>query len=111
MGLLWVSSDIDNLEKSTCDTLLKRKNAKTTVNEHRCRLGDNGDSVDGDSISIRDDNVIIDHCSASWSVDEVLSTYMDPSETTITWRGRTPAGTLRLLKTAPMPNSILPATT
>jgi len=46
----------------------------------RCRLGDNVDSGDGDTISIRNDNVIIDHCSASWSVDEVLSTYMDPSD-------------------------------
>jgi hypothetical protein len=46
----------------------------------RCRLGDNIDSGDGDTISIRNDNVIIDHCSASWSIDEVLSTYMDPSD-------------------------------
>jgi hypothetical protein len=38
----------------------------------RCRLGDQGRA--GDSIGIgRGHNIIVDHCSASWSLDEVLS--------------------------------------
>lgn len=38
----------------------------------RCRLGDEG--LSGDAISINSGrNIIIDHCSASWSLDEVLS--------------------------------------
>jgi hypothetical protein len=38
----------------------------------RCRLGDQGRA--GDSISIgRGHQIIVDHCSASWSLDEVLS--------------------------------------
>ena len=38
----------------------------------RCRLGDQGKA--GDSISIgRGHQIIVDHCSAGWSLDEVLS--------------------------------------
>ena len=38
----------------------------------RCRLGDQGRA--GDSISIgKGQQIIVDHCSASWSLDEVLS--------------------------------------
>jgi hypothetical protein len=38
----------------------------------RCRLGDQGQA--GDAISIgRGHNIIVDHCSAGWSLDEVLS--------------------------------------
>ncbi len=38
----------------------------------RCRLGEQGDG--GDAISIgRGRNIVVDHCSASWSKDEVLS--------------------------------------
>lgn len=38
----------------------------------RCRLGDQGD--DGDALSINEGkNIILDHCSASWSLDETLS--------------------------------------
>ena len=38
----------------------------------RCRLGDEGSG--GDAISINSGrNIIIDHCSASWSLDEALS--------------------------------------
>lgn len=39
----------------------------------RSRLGDTG-GVESDSISIQDGtDIILDHCSASWSIDEVLS--------------------------------------
>ena len=39
----------------------------------RCRPGDNA-KAEGDSISISSGhNIIVDHCSASWSVDETLS--------------------------------------
>lgn len=38
----------------------------------RCRLGDQGDSGDAISIS-KGKNILLDHCSASWSTDEVLS--------------------------------------
>jgi pectate lyase len=38
----------------------------------RCRLGDKGRN--GDAISIgKGENIIVDHCSTSWSTDEVLS--------------------------------------
>ncbi len=38
----------------------------------RCRLGDQGD--DGDALSINEgSDIILDHCSASWSLDETLS--------------------------------------
>lgn len=38
----------------------------------RCRLGDQGDS--GDAVGIgKGEDIILDHCSASWSTDEVLS--------------------------------------
>ena len=38
----------------------------------RCRLGDRG--KDGDAIGVsKGRNIILDHCSASWSTDEVLS--------------------------------------
>ena len=40
----------------------------------RCRPG-NGRPGERDGITVREcDNVIVDHCSASWAVDEVLST-------------------------------------
>ncbi|MBN1972019.1 MAG: hypothetical protein JW787_00150 [Sedimentisphaerales bacterium] len=53
----------------------------------RCRLGDEG--LSGDAISINSGrNIIIDHCSASWSTDEVLSssTYSPVlSDVTVQW--------------------------
>jgi pectate lyase len=40
----------------------------------RCRPG-NGEPGERDALTVRDaENVIVDHCSASWAVDEVLST-------------------------------------
>ena len=53
----------------------------------RCRLGDQGRGGDAISIS-RGRNIIIDHCSASWSLDEVLSSSTgEPtlSEVTVQW--------------------------
>lgn len=38
-----------------------------------------------DSISSNGRNVIIDHCSASWGIDEVLSTTGDSSNVTVQW--------------------------
>lgn len=53
----------------------------------RVRLGDQGDG--GDAISIRSGhNIIVDHCSASWSTDEVLSASTDDPElsnVTVQW--------------------------
>lgn len=53
----------------------------------RCRLGDEG--REGDAISIgAGRNIIIDHCSGSWSTDEVLSaSTAEPylSEVTVQW--------------------------
>ncbi len=50
----------------------------------RVRLGDQGDT--GDALSINEGhNIIVDHCSASWSTDEVLSTSTgDPTLTNVT---------------------------
>jgi hypothetical protein len=50
----------------------------------RCRLGDQGRG--GDAISIgRGEDIIVDHCSASWSTDEVLSaSSKNPSLTRVT---------------------------
>lgn len=50
----------------------------------RFRLGDQGDS-DSDAFGGRySKNIIIDHCSASWSIDEVMSLYGNDS-TTVQW--------------------------
>jgi hypothetical protein len=53
----------------------------------RCRLGDQG--RDGDALSIGSGNhVILDHCSASWSLDEVLSSSTgrpDINDITVQW--------------------------
>ncbi len=50
----------------------------------RCRLGDQGD--DGDAVSISEGaNIILDHCSAGWSLDETLSASTDePTLTNVT---------------------------
>ncbi|MCB1120177.1 MAG: pectate lyase [Verrucomicrobiae bacterium] len=51
----------------------------------RSRLGDQGDESDAISIS-GGSNIIIDHCSASWSVDEVLSDQSDTADLiTVQW--------------------------
>lgn len=53
----------------------------------RVRLGDEGE--DGDAISINSGNrIIVDHCSASWSLDEVLSASTKSanlSDVTVQW--------------------------
>ncbi len=53
----------------------------------RCRLGDEG--TGGDAVSVgAGHHIILDHCSASWSLDEVLSSSTrDPvlSELTVQW--------------------------
>jgi hypothetical protein len=53
----------------------------------RCRLGDEGSG--GDALSIgRGRHVIVDHCSASWSLDEVLSSSTslpDLNDITVQW--------------------------
>ncbi len=51
----------------------------------RIRPGDINPIEEWDGISIRDRNVIIDHCSASWSIDEVLSPTMNSNNITIQW--------------------------
>lgn len=50
--------------------------------------GDPGSKSDsnGDAISItKGNNIIIDHCSMSWAVDEILSTWYSPSNITVQW--------------------------
>lgn len=50
----------------------------------RIRLGDSK-SFDGDAITcIRNKNIMIDHCSLSWGVDETASIY-DNENTTVQW--------------------------
>ncbi|MBN1788433.1 MAG: hypothetical protein JW806_08575 [Sedimentisphaerales bacterium] len=58
----------------------------------RSRLGDNIEGNEWDSIGISSDsfNIILDHCSASWSVDETLSTNStvmpaSPGNVTVQW--------------------------
>jgi len=54
----------------------------------RCRLGDEGSSGDAITIS-KGKDIIVDHCSASWSTDEVLSaSTREPTLTDVTvqWR-------------------------
>jgi hypothetical protein len=54
------------------DATLAIESDHVIVRYLRCRLGDEGSA--GDAISINSGrNIIIDHCSASWSLDEVLS--------------------------------------
>jgi pectate lyase len=55
------------------------KNYELDINTHdviirylRVRPGDPS-QAENDAISIRSSNVIVDHCSASWSIDEALS--------------------------------------
>ena len=69
----------------------------------RFRLGDRYPSED-DAFGFRNHkNIIVDHCSFSWSVDEVLSLYNNQN-TTVQWsiaRGKhadddTPKGAARL---------------
>jgi hypothetical protein len=53
----------------------------------RCRLGDQG--LAGDSLNIsRGQNIILDHCSAGWSLDEALScstAWPDINDITVQW--------------------------
>ena len=53
----------------------------------RCRLGDTGKG--GDALSINSGNrIIVDHCSASWSLDELISASTNRptlSEVTVQW--------------------------
>jgi pectate lyase len=52
----------------------------------RCRLGDvTGRAGDGISIEHGCRNVILDHCSATWSIDEALSLSGDVSNVTVQW--------------------------
>lgn len=54
------------------DGVLEIKTHDVVVRYLRVRLGDQGDG--GDAISIQSGHdIIVDHCSASWSTDEVLS--------------------------------------
>jgi pectate lyase len=52
----------------------------------RCRLGD-GNQQESDGLTIGNGarNVIVDHCSVTWSVDECLSTAGDNSNITVQW--------------------------
>ena len=67
-------------------------NRQLTVNANdvivrfiRVRPGDNA-GLELDAISVRSGtNIIIDHCSASWSVDETLSVSDDQSDVTVQW--------------------------
>jgi pectate lyase len=55
------------------DRALSVKADHVIVRHLRCRPGDNTKSA-GDAVSISSGkNIIVDHCSASWSVDETLS--------------------------------------
>ncbi len=56
------------------------------VRHIRSRLGDEG-STQGDGITVwrGNKNVILDHCSATWSVDEALSLAGDVSDITVQW--------------------------
>jgi pectate lyase len=57
----------------------------TVVRYIRSRLGDKG-IYKGDAVSVsRGSNVIIDHCSASWSIDEVLSMTSGADLVTLQW--------------------------
>ena len=52
----------------------------------RCRLGDvSGEQSDGITIAHTARNVILDHCTASWSVDEALSLMGDVADVTVQW--------------------------
>jgi len=52
----------------------------------RCRLGDeSGQEEDSLSILNGAKNVIVDHCSATWSVDECLSTSGNNTDITVQW--------------------------
>jgi pectate lyase len=55
------------------------------VRHLRCRPGD-ARRKEFDSISVADaQNVIIDHCSASWGIDETLSVTRDSKNVTVQW--------------------------
>ncbi len=52
----------------------------------RSRLGDlSGQEADSITLASGAENVILDHCSASWSVDEVLSLAGNVSNVTVQW--------------------------
>jgi len=52
----------------------------------RCRLGDENTEVQDDALSGSDcRNVIIDHCSVSWSIDETMSIYHNVEDLTVQW--------------------------
>ena len=56
------------------------------VRYFRCRLGDlSGQEEDSISILNGAKNVIVDHCSATWSVDECLSTSGNDTDITVQW--------------------------
>jgi len=66
--------------------------AQLTIETHdvivrylRVRPGDINPIAQWDGISIRDENIIIDHCSMSWSIDEVLSPTRYSDNITIQW--------------------------
>ena len=50
----------------------------------RVRPGDVS-GLESDAINVRSDNVIIDHCSASWATDETVSVIGDATNVTIQW--------------------------
>lgn len=56
------------------------------VRHIRVRLGDEG-NTEGDGITVwrTSRNVILDHCSASWSIDEALSLGGNVSDVTVQW--------------------------
>jgi hypothetical protein len=52
----------------------------------RCRLGDVDAKVQDDAFSgTKCKHVIIDHCSASWSIDETMSIYRGVEDLTVQW--------------------------
>ncbi len=65
--------------------LLIRRTNDIIVRYLRIRVGDEfGKPVDG--LEVRDsENVIIDHCSVSWSSDEAINTWHGTKQLTVQW--------------------------